>query len=253
MFDQVKKILRQLIPPKTQGVPAPYELVRGPLTYNQDGLATIHNCDFMENEQFKKAYQLGRQTGSWGKLDIHWRAFVACWGANQVKGLDGDFVECGVNRGGLSLTVMEYIQFKSLQKKFYLLDTFCGLSENHLTEEEKQHGRKAGGYEECFEEVKRTFRDYKNVILIQGKVPETLSQVTSSKIAYLSIDMNCLVPEIEAIRYFWDKLVRGAFVLLDDYAWVDCFLQKKAFDEFAKEKKIQILPLPTGQGLLFKN
>jgi hypothetical protein len=31
--------------------------------------------------------------------------------------------------------------------------------------------------------------------------------------------MNIVVPELAAIEYFWDRLVPGAVVVLDDYAW----------------------------------
>jgi hypothetical protein len=222
------------------------------LTYNQDGLITIHNSDFMNDSRFAEAYKSGKQTGSWGSGDIHWRAYVACWAANKGKDLEGDFVECGVNRGGLAMTIMQYINFKTLPKKFYLLDTYCGLSEKFISEEEKHLGISAGGYDECYEQVKITFRDYPNVEIIKGTVPDTLPQVKSQKVAYLSIDMNCMEPEIAAAEYFWDKMVRGAVMLLDDYGWRGHIMQKKAFDNFAASHNVQVLSLPTGQGIILK-
>ena len=83
-------------------------------------------------------------------------------------------------------------------------------------------------------------------------MPETLPLVTSEKISYLSIDMNCVGPEIAAAEYFWDKLVSGAAMVIDDYGWSEHFAQKTAFDEFAKAKAVSILSLPTGQGVLLK-
>ena len=38
-----------------------FVLVHGPLTYNQDGLATRHNCDFMKDELFMEAYTVGKK------------------------------------------------------------------------------------------------------------------------------------------------------------------------------------------------
>jgi hypothetical protein len=64
--------------------------------------------------------------------------------------------------------------------------------------------------------------------------------------------MNCSFPEVAAIRFFWESLVPGAFVLFDDYAFCGCRSQKTAADRFAQEKGINILSLPTGQGLLVK-
>ena len=101
-------------------------------SYDQDGLWTVHNCDFMKEARFTGAYEAGESTGSWHGMQIHWRAYVACWAANKAAAVEGDFVECGVNRGGLARAVIEYVDFGRLKKRFYLLDTFSGLHRNTL-------------------------------------------------------------------------------------------------------------------------
>ena len=227
-------------------------LIRGPITYLQDGLLTIHNADFIKEPAFSKAYNLGKATGSWGKGDPLWRAYICCWAAFRAKDLEGDFVECGVNKGGFSRAVMQYTDFQALNKTFWLLDTFCGLSSEYIMEEEKKEGITSGTYEECYFQVLETFNEFKNVNVIRGTVPDTLERVSADKVCYLSIDMNCVEPEIAAAAFFWDKLVSGAVIVLDDYGWRKHINQKYAFDEFAKTKGVQILSLPTGQGLIFK-
>jgi hypothetical protein len=107
----------------------PWELTPGPLTYNQDGLATIINCDFLNDPRFQEAYRLGEQTGSWKGARIHWRVHVLCWAADKASRLEDDFVECGVNRGGFSRAVIDFVDFPRLGKTFYLLDTFRGLED----------------------------------------------------------------------------------------------------------------------------
>jgi len=225
-------------------------LVVGPLTYNQDGLTTRHNCDFIRDPHFAAAYKQGKATGSWGDTDIYWRAYIACWAADKAKGIAGDFVECGVNRGGLSRAIIDYINFKDLNKHFYLLDTYNGLVDKYITKEEHASGLWRGGYTECYDSVVKTFSEFKNVIIIRGAVPDTLTQVPSKQVAYLSIDMNCVIPELAAIEFFWDRMTSGGVILLDDYGWGGHQLQKRAFDAFARKKDIKILTLPTGQGLI---
>lgn len=185
-------------------------------------------------------------------VEIHWRVYIVFWAASKVKNLEGDFVECGVYKGGYSRAVMHYINFRKLNKKFYLLDTFCGLSDKYILEEERKIGRRPAGYEECYESVKETFKDFSNVEIIRGTIPDTLAQVKTEKVAYLSIDMNCVSPEIAAAEYFWDKLVSGEIIVLDDYNYAGYMPQKRAFDEFASKRGVQCLQLPTGQGLIFK-
>src|SRR5262245_20166043 len=107
----------------------------GKATYNQDGLVTAHNSDFVREPRFASAYAAGKATGSWTFGDLTWRAYVVCWAADRGVNLDGDFVECGVNRGGYALTVVKYVHFDALPKTFYLLDTYEGLVETHITPE----------------------------------------------------------------------------------------------------------------------
>ena len=243
---RVKDALRVLLKPQL------YRAVPGPLTVCEDGMATTHNSDFIRDPRFMAAYEAGKRTGSWGESEIHWRAYVACWAAERGRQLEGDFVECGVNKGGLAMTVMQYIDFKSQPRTFYLLDTFEGLSAKYISPEEARNGIQPGGYEPCYEAVKKTFAGYTNVNIIQGTVPDTLVHVPTQKVAYLSIDMNCVEPEIAAAEFFWDKLASGAVIVLDDYGWPQHIYQKHAMDDFALRHGVQVLGLPTGQGLIFK-
>jgi O-methyltransferase len=219
--------------------------------YNDGHLISFHNADFLNDPRFVEAYRLGEATKSWMGYYIPWRIYLLCWAAAQAKLLEGDFVECGVNRGGFSRAVMHYIDFIDIPaKKFYLLDTYCG-----IPAEDRPHAAEGCVhlYSECYEAVCQTFQPFPSARIIRGPVPDTLHQVTSEKVCYLAIDMNCAEPEIAAAEFFWDKLVPGALMLLDDYgAGVWHLRQKQAFDRFASERGVQVLTLPTCQGLILK-
>jgi SAM-dependent methyltransferase len=93
--------------------------------YDQDGLRSIHNHEFMDDPVFQRAYERGTQAAG-QDYQWHWRVHVGLWIAKRASLLDGDFVECGVNRGFLSSAIMSYLNWDSLGKQFYLLDTFKG-------------------------------------------------------------------------------------------------------------------------------
>ena len=222
-------------------------------TYSQDGLTTLHNNGFMKDPEFIRAETAGAATGSW--KNIHWRVHTILWAADHCKKIEGDFVECGTNKGGFAKAICTYIDINNTGKRFYLLDTFNGLSEDLLTKEEKLAGKKehfASEYSDCYEEVKLTFADFPNVIIIKGTVPGTLPEVKTERVAFLSVDMNSVVPEIATLDFFWNKLSVGGMIVLDDYAFVTCDLQYLAFNQWAKGKGIRILTLATGQGLIVK-
>ncbi len=215
--------------------------------YIEDGMGTVHVADFLRDPAFLSAYQKGVDTGSWHGYEVRWRTYNACWAAQHALSLRGDFVECGVNRGGTSRAVMDFVNFGSLaDRRFFLLDTYRG--------SEQAAAVNQNDYAECYEDVVKTFSLFPNVSIIRGRVPDTLLRVDSQKVCYLCIDMNHADPEIAALRFFWDKLVPGAIVLLDDYAYSESYrAQKEAFDALGRELGFSVLTMPTGQGMIVRS
>jgi O-methyltransferase len=242
LMNPLKAIVRALIPKSILSVIDMYRH----RTFFDDGLITWHIADFMHDPAFLKAYRAGENTGSWNGCNPVWRVNIACTAAKHALSLLGDFVECGVNRGGMSRSIIEYIDFGKLtDRKFYLLDTYKGHRDVIASQQR--------AYQECYEDVVKTFATFRNVKLVRGTVPETLSLVASQKICFLSIDMNNAAPEIAAVRFFWPKLVTGAIVLLDDYSFSEEYrAQKTAFDDLAQKIGFAIFSLPTGQGMIVK-
>lgn len=223
--------------------------------YNQDGLQSIHNHEFIEDSKFCEAYDRGVSAVG-ADYQWHWRVHFGLWAAYSASKLKGDFVECGVNRGFLSSAIMEYLDWDSLDKTFYLLDTFTGIDERFVTDEERAGGilerNESGFYTKTLDDVRENFSEWENIEIIIGPIPETLDTVKTDNIAFLHIDMNNAPPEVAAFNYFWDRLVPGAFILLDDYAYKGYESQKVAMDAAASAKNVKIVSVPTGQGLLIK-
>jgi O-methyltransferase len=242
----MKQFLKKMINPRVMWAyryyqyPQFFDIVGAPLTFKKDGLYTKHNSDTLQNPLFVEAYKLAKSTGSfqgaWGQVDPEYRAYIYCWSAFHCK-------------GGMARAAIHYTGFTNkTPKKFYLLDTYEGTPSHCLAEDETHRNQ----YEKCYDQVVANFKDFQNVVIVQGEVPATLSQVVSDQICFLSLDMNALAPEIAAIEYFWPKLSSGAVVVLDDYNNIGHERQKRGFDEFCKKHNKQVLSLPTGQGLIFK-
>ena len=259
----MKRWLKTVIPPswiahlKVVLRPGDYHVLpKAGITYAQDLLFTRHNADFMRDPLFAEAYRLGTQTDD-GQLlkgdGIHWRVHVICWAAWHARHLEGDFVDCGVNTGMYARAAIHYVDFQRAGKTYYLLDTFSGMDPRFSSPYEMRrneilgYGRRPGVYEQ----VQRTFAGFP-VEIICGAVPETLSRVRSSRIAFLSVDMNAVWPEVAALEFFWDKLVSGGIIVLDDYGYPGCLEQKEAHDRFAASRGVKVLSLPTCQGLILK-
>lgn len=227
--------------------------------YDQDGLTTMHNHDFMREPRFRAAYERGMKAAG-EDYAIHWRVHTALWVASNALSLPGDYVECGVNRGALSSAIMQYLDWNRTggTRRFFLLDTFGGLDPEQITDADRALLEKSrakvqtGYYESNADRVRRNFEEWKNVRMIVGAVPGTLAQVDTNQVAYLHLDMNHAPPEVAAAEHFWPLLAPGAMILLDDYAYIGYGPQKTAHDAFAQSKGVTVLTLPTGQGLIQK-
>jgi len=229
--------------------------------YFQDGLMSRHSNEFLLDDKFIQAYDRGIKAANGQDLKWHWRVHVGLWAAHTCSRIEGDYVECGVGNGFLSSAIMEYLNWNELNKNFFLFDTFEGLDQRYLTSEElvrigdvesyNEEKRKTY-YNKNYLSVVKNFQEWDRVHLIKGAIPETLNTITVDKVAYLHIDMNCVIPEIAAIEHFYPKLSIGSIILLDDYAYCGAYEEKKAMDDWADKIDVNILSLPTGQGMLIK-
>lgn len=248
--------VKKMIPFRWVNINENHVLPKDKITYSNDLLYTYHNCDFINEKKFAEAYALVKKLG--GSLlhnyDIQWRIHVLCWAGKLASKLEGDFVDCGVYTGFCPRAVIHYTQFETLGKKYFLFDTFSGMDARYASEYELQRNKELGydSTKNLYEQVKETFKNFP-VEIIKGPIPDTLQEAGKiEKIAYLSIDMNSVKPEVDALNYFWDKLVKGGIIVLDDYGYPGCEEQKKAHDDFARSKGVEVLSLPTCQGIIIK-
>ena len=153
---------------------------------------------------------------------------------------------------------MEQLDWDKLGKQFWLVDSFSGIDAEQTTDEEKERGaleiseanKRSGFYNSDAERCRLNFSQWKGAKVIEGWIPNCFHLIASSKIAFMHIDLNSVVPEIEAFKYFLPKLSSGSFVLLDDYAYSGADAIFAGWNNAAKELDFDILALPTGQGLI---
>lgn len=240
--------------------PFGFRIVRvGSDIYDRDGLRSVHAHDFLHDPAFLLAYERGVAAAG-EDYGWYWRVHVGLWAASCASRIAGHFVECGVNRGFMASAIMRALDWDSLGKTFYLMDTFAGLDARFVSEAEKGAGAlessrrllRNGFYVSGVESVRANFAEWRNVRIVVGAIPETLGQADAAAVAFLHLDMNCAPPEVAAAEHFWDRLTPGAFILMDDYGYSGFPAQRTALDDFARKRGVKVLSLPTGQGLIVK-
>jgi hypothetical protein len=250
----IKDIIRKAL------ATAGYAVLRARNRYMQDGLFTIHNDRFRRDPTFQEAYIRGMQASNGVDPAFEWRVHVALWAAATSLHVPGDFVECGVNAGFISSAIMRHLRWNTLDRRFYLIDTFSGPILDQYSPEEIARGRlsvaenalAAGSYVTDLARVRANYSEWPSAVVVQGVIPEVLPALNIGALAFLHIDMNCAYPERMALEFFWKHLSPGAIVLLDDYAYFGHDQQTSAIDSTVLELGANVLSLPTGQGIIIK-
>lgn len=182
----------------------------------------------------------------------HWNLSVALWCVKNALGLNGDFVELGVFKGHTTLFLAEYIDFCKEGRSWYLYDTFEGIPAEDLNNSSWEDINK-GLYVDTYShaEVVDRFKHYPHIHVIKGRVPDVFSDnPLPSRIAFLHVDLNSARAEVAALDSIFDSIINGGMILFDDYGWASCGEQHQAINAWAKKMSVNILELPTGQGLL---
>ena len=245
-------------------------LIQGPLarrhrsTFWGDRLLTLDKSAGFRDEP-AAAEALASIRGSvnydqYGGADtISWRLHTLLWAARRGLRVEGDFVECGVFKGDLSWVLVHALNFTQVRKTFYLYDTFEGFPPAQTTTEDFPDDPGFHAFadrlyrEECSHTaVVDRFKPFPNVRIVQGAVPDSFSTASPQRIGFLHLDLNSPVAEGAALHALFDRITPGAAIVLDDYGWRQFRRQKEVADIFFAARGLDVLELPTGQGLVIK-
>ncbi len=165
------------------------------------------------------------------------------------KEIEGDFIECGVWRGGNLMLMNRLNNFYSLNKIIYGFDTFEGMTtpnnfdvdyKNSSASSQMNNSLKSKDLKNvhCFspiEEVIKNLKKYNNIDnikLIKGSVEKTLLDINNlpKKISLLRLDTDFYDSTLVELKLLYPLLVKGGVLIIDDYGhWKGC---KKAVDEY---------------------
>jgi O-methyltransferase len=162
----------------------------------------------------------------------------------QTFHLKGDIFEAGVASGGSARLLLDCLLQERIQKSMWLLDTFEGYRKiDHQQDgDHVQLGQCRGSGK--LEVEKLLANDAVPVALIEGMIPATLAQVKTDKLAFAHIDVNLYEPTLAATEFCLQRLVPGAIMLFDDYAWPATYGARKAIDEACAKARRSVICVP---------
>ncbi len=167
--------------------------------------------------------------------------------------IPGDFVECGVWKGGSAMLMALTLAAAGIaDRKIYLYDTFEGMAKpGEMDGEDEKAEWESYKVTDTFskmcyapiEEVKvnmiSTGYPASNIILVKGKVEDSVPATISANISLLRLDTDWYDSTKHELQYLYPLLVKNGVLLVDDYgAWQGA---RKAVDEYFSDQGVVFL------------
>ena len=168
--------------------------------------------------------------------------------SSEINKIEGDILECGVWRGGVSI----FLSHLFSNKNVWVSDSFRGFQPlSHATYEYDKE-RHTPEYTQChigpigisLDEVKNNFKAYSleedinsdRIKFLEGFVKDTLPTSGIEKLALLRIDVDAYSATLEVLDEMYDKVRPGGYIVFDDsclYEVID------ALKVFFKQKNLE--------------
>jgi hypothetical protein len=174
------------------------------------------------------------------------------------NGIEGDFVECGVWKGGSSMLIAKtLLKFGVSNRHIWMYDTYEGMSEptdkdkdpagtsaeELLKKSSKQDAASIwcySGIDEVKGHLQSTGYPIELIHFIKGKVEDSIPVVMpENPIALLRLDTDWYESTKHEMDHLYPHLVQKGILIIDDYGhWQGA---RKAIDEYLSEHKIAML------------
>jgi len=215
---------------------------RGSGVFAADNLITFgRNTGFLEEERF-----VNLANKIFASDDLHasiiWRIHVLAWAVEHCKHLKGDMIEFGCYDAKVAEFIIEYSELIQTDKQLFLYDIF----DNPPTEKGPMHSP------QLYDDVVNRLSKYDFVNVIKGLLPNSFEYKKFENIAFVHMDLNSAETEMSLLELFFDKIVPGGILILDDFGQSAYKEQHIQETEFFKKINYSIVELPTGQGMVFK-
>lgn len=172
--------------------------------------------------------------------------------------IEGDFVECGVWKGGSMMAIAATLQMMGITNRhLYLYDTFAGMTAptdddidqlnrdaaSQLTNEANDKAESVIWAFSSLDEVKKNIgsTNYPTEFIhfIEGDVLKTIPATIPNQIALLRLDTDWYESTKHELEYLFPKLVTKGVIIIDDYGfWKG---SRKAVDEYLSKNNISVL------------
>jgi hypothetical protein len=160
----------------------------------------------------------------------------------------GNWVQIGVWKGGGALFLKSLMADLNINHHLYLFDTFGNIPVTDFSSPQDvefveqfdmaQNTTKPS-YRTDVENLLQKFDLHKHTVLVDADVNHLPPSAVPEQISFLMIDVDFYKPTLASLNLFYDKVIPGGIIIMDDYylQMVNC---KQAVDDFFAQKNIAV-------------
>lgn len=162
-----------------------------------------------------------------------------------LRGIEGDFVECGVFFGGASMLMAKtLLSVGQSSPELWLYDSFQGFVGEQAHDDVTWYGDSINARFPDFDGIAKdnissTGYPPEKLRLVKGDIEETAARNENGDIALLRLDTDTYHSTKAELEHFYPKLVPGGVLIIDDYG--HAFGARRAVDEYFASPGDQML------------
>ena len=158
----------------------------------------------------------------------------------------GSLAELGVHHGWSARLIHHYCP----ERRFYLLDTFCGFAATDLKMESLgvDFNEQQAFDDTSLELVRTNIQPIGDTLeFVPGWFPgSATSAMRNDRFAFVHLDADLEAPTSSGLEFFWPRMSPGGIIVVHDYnAWPGARI---AVDQFRRREQFVAVPMPDKSG-----
>ena len=156
----------------------------------------------------------------------------------------GDVIECGCWHGHTTVAIATVLEARGFSGRFHVFDSFEGGLSDFTARDESvfrlSKSEKLGlvrQFASDYDFVRSVTQRFGFVELHRGWIPQSFESFVRAPVRFLHVDVDMYEPTKAALDFFWDFIVPGGCIVIDDYNHTVFEGATRAVDEFLKDKR----------------
>lgn len=172
----------------------------------------------------------------------------------------GDVIECGCWHGHSTLAIANLLSEEGFSGRFHVFDSFeGGLSDFGVKDESafqlsaQEKRAQVEQFRSDFDFVRSLTAQFGFVELHRGWIPQSFELFERRPVRFLHVDVDMYEPTKASLEFFWDSVIPGGCIVIDDYNHAVFEGATRAVDEFLSTRTPSLFySVPFGSAYIIK-